>query len=149
MFVPYFEKYRPDLVLLASIFDEQELNMLREAKRQGVEVVGFINSWDRPTARCMLRLLADRFVVFNDIVKEELIEYDEIREEDIYVGGIPQYDQYFKLIPWTRERFFQKLGLDPKKKLIVYSPIGSAYSNSDWDFIDLLYRLNGEGKFTL
>lgn len=50
-FAPYFEKYKPDLVFLAHLFDDHEIHLLREAKRRGVKNIGFINSWDKLTAR--------------------------------------------------------------------------------------------------
>lgn len=142
-----FEKYRPSLIVAANPFDEREAHLIREAKRRGVKTVAFINSWDRVTARSILRLLADHFIVFNDQVKQELAECDDVRREDIYVGGIPQYDQYFSLKPKSREEFFKDLGLDPSSKLIVFSPIGATFSESDWSIIDLLERLRKEGHF--
>lgn len=143
----FFERYKPDLVFLANIFFEPEVHFLRAAKHYGVKNIAFINSWDKVTARCVLRLLPDKLVVFNDIVKDEVIRYDDVREEDIFVGGIPQYDIYFRPEVSVRETFCRRFGLDPKKKFIVYAPHGSSYSDSDWDIIDLLYSLNREGSF--
>jgi len=144
----YFDLYKPDAVLLAHLFNEPEVHLLREAKKRGVTTIGFINSWDKVTARCILRLLPDKAIVFNDIVKNELMEHNEMAEKDIFVSGLPQYDGYFIDKKYTpREVFFNKLNLDPKKKLIVYAPLGRACGESDWDIIDLLYRLRNERKF--
>jgi CDP-glycerol glycerophosphotransferase (TagB/SpsB family) len=142
----YFDKYRPNLVFMAHLFDEPEINLLREAKRRNIKTVGFINSWDKVTSRNILRLLPDRFVVFNDIVKNELIKYDEVNEEDIFVGGLPQYDYLFDNNFQTREEFFQKIGIDPYKKLLVYASMGRAFSSTDWDMIDYLHGLTKSGK---
>lgn len=147
VYAKYFEKHKPDIVFLANLFDEREVHFLREAERRDVKTVGFINTWDRVSARCILRLLPDRLAVFNDLIKEELVCYDDVNREQIFVGGIPQYDQYFSLRPSLREEFFRGLGLSSATKLIVYSPIGSAFSNSDWDMMDLLDRLAKGGKF--
>jgi len=143
----FFEKYRPDLLICANLFDEPEVHFLREAKRCGVKNIGFINSWDKATARCILRLLPDKAVVFNNLLKREMIDYHDIREEDIFVGGIPQYDQYFSFRPKPRREFLRFLGLDPIKKIIVYSPVGGMFGDSDWTMIDILYRLKNSGKF--
>jgi CDP-glycerol glycerophosphotransferase (TagB/SpsB family) len=144
----YFDLYKPQAVLLAHLFDEPELRLLREAKKRGVTTIGFINSWDKVTARCILRLLPDKAIVFNDIVKSEMMEYNEMDEKNIFVSGLPQYDSYFTDREYApREELFKKLHLDPEKKLIVYAPLGRSFGASDWDVIDLLYRLQGEGKF--
>lgn len=137
-FTDYFEKYHPDAVFLAHLFDDLEVNLLREAKRRGIETIGFINSWDKLTARATMRLLPDRLVVFNDLVKQEAIDYAEMSEDRIFVAGVPHYDWHINYQPLSHEEFFRKKGLNPAKKLIVYAPMGKTYSNSDWDIIDLL-----------
>ena len=142
----FFEKYKPDLVFLANIFYEPEVHFLRAAKKHGVKTIGFINSWDKITARCVLRLMPDKFVVFNDLVRDELKYYDLASDKNIFVGGIPQYDIYFDGQSTARDEFCRQIGLDPNKKFIVYAPHGSSYSNSDWDMIDLLYSLNEKGS---
>jgi len=137
-FASYFEKYKPDVVFLAHLFDGQEIHLLREAKHRGVRSIGFINSWDKLTARRALRLLPDSLVVFNEIVKEEAMRYADIKEKNIFVSGIPNYDWHVNYKPISRGEFCQKNKLDPDKKLIVYAPMGKAFSNSDWDIIDLI-----------
>ena len=137
-FAPYFEKYKPDVVFLAHLFDGQEVHLLREAKHRGVRSIGFINSWDKLTARRVLRLLPDSLVVFNEIFKEEAMRYADMKEKDIFVSGIPNYDWHVNYKPISRGEFCQKNKLDPDKKLIVYAPMGKAFSNSDWDIIDLI-----------
>ncbi|MDP3770248.1 MAG: hypothetical protein Q8R40_04925 [bacterium] len=146
-FDSYFEKYKPALVVLANLFDEPEVHMLRAAKRYGVKNVGCINSWDKVTARCVLRFLPDKMVVFNDTVKKEVIQYDYMRPEDIFVGGMPQFDYYVTGVRTSREKFLADFGLSPEARFIMYSPIGSSFGNSDWVVIDMLYRLRDEGAF--
>jgi len=146
-YAPYFEKYKPDAVFCAHLFDEAEVGLLREAKKRSIKTIGFINSWDKVTARCILRLLPDKMIVFNDVIKDEIIRHNEMPGEDILTSGIPQYDYYFEGACSPREEFFKKIGIDPRKKLIVFVPAGQFSSNSDWLAIDLLYKLEREEKF--
>ena len=143
----YFEKYNPSVVVLANLFNEPEVNFLRVAKRCGVKSIGFINSWDKVTAKCILRLLPDKTIVFNGIVKDEVVRHNDVFEKDIFIGGMPQYDYYFSRQIIPRDEFLKKRGFSPDTKLIVYAPLGSAFSISDWSVIDCLYKLNGEGVF--
>lgn len=138
LFAPYFDKYHPDVVFLAHLFDGQEVNLLREARRRSVPSIGFINSWDKLTARRALRLLPNSLIVFNEIVKGEAIRYADMDPEKIFVSGIPNYDWHVNYKPISREEFCRKNNLNPKKKIIVYAPMGKTFSNSDWDIIDLL-----------
>lgn len=141
-----FDKYEPDLVFMAHLFEETEINLLREAKHRNIKTIGFINSWDKITMRCVMRLLPDQFVVFNDIAKDELVKYHDADPSRVFVGGIPQYDFYFNGNVSTRGDFFKKIGIDPAKKLIVYAPIGTHFSGSDMDFSERLWKLCEEGK---
>lgn len=143
----YFEQYDPSVVVLANIFDEPEVHLLRVAKKRNIMSVGFINSWDKVTARCILRLLPDKLIVFNNIVKDEVVRYDDADSRDVFVGGMPQYDHYatHTLIP--HDEFFKKIGLPAATRLMVYVPVGNVYGDSDWAMIDFLHRLNQEGKF--
>lgn len=142
----YFEKYKPDLVFLAHLFDDPEIALLREAKRRKVPSVGFVNSWDKVTSRAIMRLLPDKIIVFNDIVRNEVMKYNEMKSEDIFISGLPQYDFFYTTTPSSREEFFKKINCNKEKKLIVYAVMGRAFSSSDWDMIDFLSELIKNGK---
>jgi len=143
----FFDRYKPDLVFLAHLFNEPEIHLLREAKKRGIKTVGLINSWDKVTTRSMIRLKPDHLIVFNDIVREELVRYGNFKQEKIFVSGLPQYDFYFTERVSSREKFFHHIGIDPNKKLIVYAPLGASFGSSDWDMIDFFHNLLEEKKF--
>ncbi|MDO8510149.1 MAG: CDP-glycerol glycerophosphotransferase family protein [bacterium] len=143
----FFEKYKPDLIVCTDLFDDIEIGLLRTAKRSGIKTIGYINTWDRVTARCILRLVPDTLIVFNEQIKKALSRYHYIDQECVKVSGIPQYDRYFTNKAQSREEFSMRRGVDPKKKIIVYAPIGATFSSSDWEIIDLLTALISQGKF--
>jgi CDP-glycerol glycerophosphotransferase (TagB/SpsB family) len=136
---------KPDLVFFANLFDDIETSLLREARRRRIPTIGFINSWDKVTARSTIRLLPDALLVFNDIVKKEIMAHADISEEKISVVGIPQYDRYHNPIITSREEFAKKLSLDPLRPIMMYAPMGSTFSDSDWLMIDRLHTLIEEG----
>lgn len=143
----YFKKYNPNLVFLANLFEDTEVNFLRATKKFGVTSVGMINSWDRVTARCVLRILPDELIVFNENVKAEVIDTNFMKPDAISALGVPQYDHYFSPITTPEEEFRKRFNLKKEDKLILYSPIGGQFSNSDWGMIDLLYAINDAKKF--
>lgn len=146
-YTSFFDRYSPDLVFAAHLFEEIEINLVREAKRRGIRTIGYINSWDKVTSRCMLRLLPDKAIVFNEIVKNELIDFNEMDSDEIFVSGLPQYDFFYTREPIPKSDFFKKINISDKKELLVYAPMGRAFSSSDWDIIDLLNSLIKERKF--
>ncbi len=143
-----FNDYAPDLVFLAHLFEEPEIHILREAKRRGVPSVGFVNSWDKITARAMMRLLPDRAIVFNHTVRQEMVDYNDMRPEEVFVAGIPQYDMYATHPKGfsSREDFCARMNIPPNNRIIVYAPMGSAFSNSDWEMIDLIDAMVRSGE---
>jgi hypothetical protein len=147
VFDQYFRTYKPDLILLANLFEDFEVDFLKSAKRHGVKSIGLTNSWDRATARCILRVIPDKTIVFNDTLLDQMATHSHIPRSDFFVSGIPQYDDYFSPPSVTRDEFFKSIGIDPQKKLVVYSPIGGMFSNSDWDIMDHLHELHMAGKF--
>lgn len=147
LYAKYFDKYNPELVFVAHLFEEPEIHLLREAKKRGIKTIGLINSWDKLTARCIMRLLPDKALVFNDYNKAEIIKYHLMDEKKVFTVGIPQYDFYYKAPYFSRDEFFKRIGIDPKKKLLVYAPAGSADSEADWVLMDILENMRKEGKF--
>lgn len=135
------EKHHPDVVFLTHLFDDAEISLLREARKRMLPTVGFINSWDKLTARCSLRLLPDQLIVFNEIVKQEAVMHADMPEANIAVCGIPQYDTYVTDTPTLRQDFFKKIGIDPARHLILFSPAGIRFSASDWTMIDFLHEV--------
>ena len=139
----WFEKYHPDLVFLANLFDTMEVGLLKEARRRSIATVGFINSWDKITSRGFIRLLPDKLVVPNATVKEEAIMFTGAKKKDILISGVPQYDNYVTGNISTREEFFKKSNLpDPSLPLIVFAPMGNMFgATHDWEMIDLMHQL--------
>ncbi|MFY9493271.1 MAG: CDP-glycerol glycerophosphotransferase family protein [Minisyncoccia bacterium] len=143
----YFEKYQPDLVFLAHLFGDDEISFLKEAKRRKIKSIGLITSWDKITGRCMIRLLPDKLVVYNDVVKKEAVRFVDIDSKDIEVVGIPQYDFYFKNKPEERNMFYRGLGIAGDKKIVVFAPSGRERGDADRSLIRMIYHiLNSELK---
>lgn len=126
----FFEKYNPSLVFLADLFDDLECTFVREARRRGVRSVGMINTWDRTTSRWMIRILPDHFVVFNEIMKEELVDYADMDRARIAVCGTVQHDHLLTHPPTPKRLFFQRMGIPATHRLLLYCPLGAAFDGS-------------------
>ncbi len=147
-FSPYFEKYQPSAVFMAHLFGGVETAMLREARHRGIATIGLINSWDKVTARAMIRLLPDELIVHNDLVKKDALDHTDMPEDRIFVSGIPYFDYYFQTERSTREEFCKKFGIDPKDRIILYTPVGRTNSSGDAATISMLDRLLTTGQLS-
>ncbi len=144
-FSAYFDKYKPDLVFLAHLFGGIEIAMLREAKHRGITTVGLINSWDKITARAMVRLLPDWLMVHNNLVKDDAIKYVDMAEKKIVTVGVPHFDHYFNEERTPVREFYEKWSLSKDKKTILYLPVGRTASDDDWDMLEFLDEIISNG----
>lgn len=121
-YTEYFEKYRPDMVFATDIFRTQDVYLMREARRRGVFILGMVRSWDNITSKGLNRIIPDKLIVNNPIVKNQAIFYNDINPDDIHVIGVPHYDRYVTEPRVSRAELFKKLNLDPNKKMVLISP---------------------------
>ncbi len=137
----FFDKYEPIAVISAHPFDDKEASLLREAKKRGVKTFGLANSWDKITGRCALRVLPDKLIVYNDLVKSDAINYADLPSKDIFVGGVPHYDQHVNQKKISRSDFLKEIGGDPNKKIVFYAPLAKRFISSRWLMVDYLQSL--------
>jgi len=116
-----FDKYRPSLLVTSNpglIFSE--IPLLRTAVRRGVRSMAVDSSWDNFTNKLIPVRRVDRLVVWNELMKQQAIEFHGYDANEVRVAGTPQWDLYFRsgtLIP--REAFFAAIGADPSRPLIT------------------------------
>lgn len=142
----YFLEYKPQLVFVTDVFNDNDVYLLAESKSKGVKTVGMIRSWDNFTTKGFFRMKPDYLLVHNEILKREAVKYCDVKESTVVPVGIPQYDCYLNGSRVGREMFFKKLGFDPSQKLILFSPFGQRFTDTDWQVIEILKRFieNGE-----
>jgi hypothetical protein len=141
-----FDKYKPSVVFVPDIFGPQGLNILREAKRQGVKSVGMTASWDHFPKRFEARK-PDTLFVWNEVLKKEAMELQDYEEKNIFVVGVPQYDLFVqKEYLLSREEFFKNINLYPDKKLVSFFS-SSKRAPDDGDIVDMILKWIKEKKF--
>ncbi len=145
-FAEYFNRYQPDLVFGPDVYHVDDLHFLAEAKHRGICAVGMVRSWDNITNKGLFRIKPDKLIVNNEIIRDEAIQYGGMKKENIFVAGMPQLDYYLNEPRSSREDFFRHINFDPKKPLILFSPWGGRFIDTDWKIMKILkdVRLKGE-----
>lgn len=130
-----FDEHQPVLVVCANpglVFSEVPL--MRTARRRGVPCMVIDASWDNFTNKLLPVRQADRLVVWNEIIKDQAVRLHGYRPEAVSVAGAPQFDAHFRAqARCTRAEFFQRIGADPSRKLIVLTTTPRAlYRHHDY-----------------
>lgn len=99
-----------------------------------------VRSWDNITNKGLFRVRPDYLLVNNEIIKEEAIKYEDINPERVVVVGMPQFDYYLNEPRSSRDDFFRRIHLNPKKKLIMFSPHGARFHDTDWQIMEILKK---------
>lgn len=133
------QKHQPDLIFLPTIFTTNDIRLLKYAKRNRIKTVGMIKSWDNLTGKDPMLIFPDWLIVHNERIKAEAFKMHKYPLEKIFVSGIPQLDVFANPdFPNTREVFCERLGLDPSKKIILYTAMGSWIVLHEREVIEIL-----------
>jgi hypothetical protein len=126
---PIFAKYRPDLICASRMFFcyiENLIITMSQIKR--IPSVGIYTHLDGivypMTYNSAYRIpRVNKLLVWSEIVKKEMVNVHNFKEEDVVATGCPVHDIYFnflkkrELLP--REEFFEKMGFDKRRKLLI------------------------------
>lgn len=116
-----FRKYAPDLIVIAYPQKGQGFQVVREARRNNVPMVAYINSWDHPTTKGPLPEGFRQLMVWNRQMQQELIDYHDVSAHQISVVGAAHLDLYYnKNLIQSRGDFLKSLGIDPERRLMVF-----------------------------
>lgn len=146
-----YARYRPQLLFAPSLTQyDFDVPIAVEAKRRGTRIVGMVRSWDNFSSHGLLRVVPDLFILQNMFLREMAERYQALNEKRVpmKVIGVPHYDTYLDIEPIleSRENFFRRMGLDPKKKLILYGAMGDFLFPREGSMADVFEELVAAGK---
>lgn len=146
---PLIEKYKPSVVVTTDSFFREDRAICITAKHRGIKTVGMIRSWDNAGTKGVFLCNPDHITVPIPVLKEELVEIHRMRADIITVTGWPHYDSVQNAPHVSREEFFTAMGLDPRRKTILYGPAGEILYQHDREVLLMLKRLLDSGAFTV
>lgn len=121
-----FDKYKPDAVFSTDLHNENDVSLMQDARRKGIHVIGMFRSWDNPT-QGVLRVFPDKLLAGSKAILDETLKMQGYPENQIITTGHPHYDKYLKGPTKSKKEFFYDFGLDPKKPLIFFTPLGDKF----------------------
>ncbi len=141
-----FTQYQPNLVFATDIFYREDRALVIEAKRRNISAIGMVRSWDNATTKGVLLSVPNYLITPNNVLKEEMVSIHKVPAQKITITGVPHYD-LIKTDRTTREEFFEHMGLDPKKKTILFAPGGKILYKHDGEILAYLKKCVDSGAF--
>lgn len=138
-----FLDIKPDYILSLHQRAPITAPVVEVAKKLNIKCATVIFSWDNvPKARLVTRY--DNYFVWSQLMKDELLLlYPEISSENVNIVGSPQFEFYFKgEFKLSKEEFFTRHGLDPKKKTVCFSSNDLSSPYEDLYFQDVCEQVN-------
>ena len=116
-----------DVVLATHIHLPFEVPLMNAAYVRGIPTVGLVNSWDNVYKG--INAHPDHAVVWSDVNKNELIDFEGYPAERITPIGPPAFDPYFRPEnQWSREELCRRFDLDPERPILLYATLGQYVS---------------------
>jgi len=114
---------KPDVLFFTHQRPPYLAPLVYAANKNKIKTCSFIFSWDNLSSKGRIPAMFDSFLVWSDLMKEELMYfYPSIKEQDIDVVGTPQFEPYImEEYKTTKEDFYKKFNLDNSKKTICFS----------------------------
>jgi hypothetical protein len=124
------------------------------ARRARLPVIGHIASWDHTVGKGIVPPGLTRYVVQNDVMRDELVRYHDVDSRRILVTGWPQTDVFHRQRPRSEfDTVVRGLGLDPACAVVLV--MGNSPTNAPYEkqFVDRLVawweETGAERRFSL
>ncbi len=98
-------------------------------------------SWDNITCKGFFAQLADYYISWGNIMKEEFIEYYKVPENKIFNTGVPHFDLHKNLAgTFVYKELLKEKGLDPEIPYIFFTLSSSYFCPKEIDIVEWLAR---------
>lgn len=119
----FIRDQKPDLVLITPLIDlgSPQGDLFASARAAGIRTMLCVGSWDHLSSKALLRQIPERVVVWNEVQKQEAMEFHRVPADRVSVTGAQSYDHWFGRAPArSRREFCQRVGLDPDKPFVLW-----------------------------
>jgi hypothetical protein len=124
------------------------------ARRVHVPVVGHIASWDHTVGKGIVPPQLRRYIVQNEVMRDDLARYHSVPRDRVVVTGWPQTDVFYRRRPRAEfDDTVRGLGLDPARPVVLVmgnSPVNAPYERNFVERLVAWWETSGAaGRFSL
>ena len=131
---PLLERLRRErpAIVLANIQMQAVVPFIVGGLRLGLPLIGHVASWDHTVGKGIVAPGLRRYVVQNEIMREDLIRFHQIERDRIVVTGWPQTDVFHRRRPRAGfDALLRELELDPARPVLLV--MGNTPTNAPFE----------------
>lgn len=133
------DQLNPKLVVSTYPVAIIEAKLLYEAKQRGMATTLHLLSWDNITAKGQFPAMAEKFLVWGNIMKEELQAHYGIPESDITTCGVPHFDAHVRIREaGTTSKVVEALGLSSNQPYLFVAMSSPRFAPREIDIVEWL-----------
>jgi hypothetical protein len=124
LFHQYVRHHQPDVLVTTPlvVLKTAQLDLARAATELGVRNVFAVASWDHLSSKSELTFSPQQVFVWNEIQKQEVVEWHHVTADRVVVTGSQVFDDWFDRPPsTTRAEFCARVGLPPDRPILLYA----------------------------
>ncbi len=122
---------RPAIVM-SNIQMQVDVPLIVAARRLGLSLVGYVASWDHTVGKGVIWPGMERYLVQNDVMRDDLARYHGIGSERVVVTGWPQSDVFHRRRSRSDyESLLRIFGLDPSRPVVLV--MGNTPTNAPFE----------------
>lgn len=137
-------RINPSLLVSTYPVSLMEAKMLHTANIGEVSTLLHLLSWDNITCKGQFPAMADRFIVWGDIMKEELQEHYRVPEERISKCGVPHFDQHIEV---KRDSTDQGSHEDTQNPYLFFAMSSPRFAPKEIDIVEWLSKAITRNEF--
>ena len=141
-------RLEPALLVSTYPVNFTEAMLLKAAKESGYKTAIHLLSWDNISCKGHFPQLADEYIVWGDIMKNELKEYYAVSESRIHTCGVPHFDLHLT----TRDKpspdkYLKDLGLSESRPYLFFGMSSPRFAPKEIDIVEWLANKVENGGF--
>lgn len=134
----------PDVLVAtpANMRFSEETDYLKAARRMKILTALPVLSWDNLSTKGLIHIAPDMLFVWNAAHYEDATRIHKIPPKRITIAGAPFFDKWFDapLSRADRNTFCKRLGLDPKRKILLYLGSSANIAKDETWFVEAVAK---------
>ena len=141
-------RLNPSLVVSTYPINYLESKFLYAAQEKGISTLIHLLSWDNITSKGIFPVIPDRFIAWGPVMEEELKAYYGVGKDQVYVCGVPHFDQHIEVKNSTAYReVLTDLKLNVDKPYLFVAMSAPRFAPHEIDIVEWLVAETEAGSF--